>query len=216
MKTRIKTFLLFISLVQLSILLCGSPLKAQEDLNKGVYFVQSLSELELAGDAGSPFSTGHDGWNMEYWVNATWARVVLDQPGDAFLQIGEAAFNRFNPRPRGQFGGNVPEPGYQIAIRLDEPGDVTGTLYFPNEWNGPLVAYRFSIKADQFTAERNEFLNVKLSQYLYFRNSQLTGAAWFRYQANEIQKELGQTDLANVDGTAQDVNWQTESEMERS
>ncbi len=218
MKTRITLLLPFISFILLNCLSSNSHLVAQVDSNKGVYFVQSLGELELTGDVKSPFGPSEETWNMEYWENARWAFVVLDQPGEAYLQIGEFVFNRFNVRPMVMPSETsaTTAPAYRIAIHLEEPADVTGTFYFPNLWNGPLVAYRFSIKADQFKTKRTDYLNVKLSHYRRLWNSQLTGTAWFRYQANQLTAELGLNDQVTNEGATQNNNWQTESEMDRS
>jgi hypothetical protein len=215
MKTGIAFTLPLIALIMLISFLSPGRLMAQQEAgNTGVYLVQSLGQLALKGDAVSPFAAGDDSSGIDYWTHTPWATSVLDQPGDVYLQIGEGLSNRFGRSVTSS--ANDPDGGYKIAIRLDEAVDVSGTLYVPNQWNGPLQAYRFSVKADQFTAKRNEFLQVKLSHYRRLWNSPLAGAAWFRYQTLQASTALGESDPVPGEDMRRNNTWQTESEMERS
>lgn len=167
---------------------------AQQEKVEGVYFVQSLSRIKLSGDAESPFSIKNNSQaSWRFWTNVVWASAVLDNPGEIYLQVENA-----QSRAPNRLGGRVlqapGDPDNRIAIRLDEAADVTGTLYVPNKWDGPLETYQFSIKAEQFTAKKSEYLKVKLAQYERLLDSQLTGAAWFRFQTNAISEQLGLID----------------------
>lgn len=209
MKTRITFLLAFILLALLTPFSTANHLAAKQESSEGVYFVQSLDQLKLTGEEKSPFTSNENNWNMEFWDNARWGYATLDQAGDVYLELGEGLGNRFRAR-------TDDVPNYKIAIRLESAADVSGTLYFPTTWNGPLVAFRFEVKADQFTAERKDFLAAKLSHYRYLWNARNSGSAWFRYQANQIAAELGTNESVSDEGQQRNVDWQTESEMERS
>lgn len=183
-----------IFLVLLTHFVASNEASAQQKKAEGVYFVQSLNRIKLSGDAESPFSAkNNSSSNWRFWTNMMWASAVLDNPGEIYLQVEDVQFSSPN-----RLGGRVlqapGDPDNRIAIRLEKAADVTGTVYIPNKWDGPLEAYRFTIKAEQFTAKKNDYLKVKLAQYERLWESQLTGAAWFRFQTNAISEQLGLID----------------------
>ena len=99
-------------------LLGATPVVFAQQNDDGVYFVQSISEMELTDAEGVKTSLSDD----RFWrLGANpWARVVLTQQGEAYLQRGQS--NRFFvPSERGNDRETI-----KLAIRLDEPAVVSG------------------------------------------------------------------------------------------
>lgn len=219
MKTQFALILSLVAVTLLPSLPESHALAAQQTSTDGVFFLRSLNRLKVDGEVRFPFRNYEGRRYSRFWANARFAYVALDQSGEAFLQLDVISGRRPGLPTVVDESGDLDDDSYRgpkLAIRLDTPADVTGTIYIPEDWNSQLKAFHFSIKADQFTASRKEFLRTKYAHYQRLWNSQLTGAAWFRYQASELARQLGQRKTVSGDARRQTWARQNESELERS
>ncbi|HJT34636.1 MAG TPA: hypothetical protein VJ783_21580 [Pirellulales bacterium] len=120
----------------------------------------------------------------EGWASSNDARAadfepyaVLDGPGEVYLT--DPGWSKW-----WAFGGG-------IAIRRDQPGDVTGRVFTRKTDLSGLVARRFEIpEAARNNEAREHFYRAKHEHYRRLAERGVPGAAWFRYQATLARREL--------------------------
>ncbi|MBN1394387.1 MAG: hypothetical protein JW959_05145 [Pirellulales bacterium] len=144
---------------------------------------------------------------------AMWPYVVLDGPGEAYVvgrgtprdtwyapYLPELSPSTYTgPPPAPAPAGAAPPPpqatvvppsaGTGIYILAPEGKEVTGRLYVPNADLTGMIALKFAVPASAAKAEsKPPFLWAKMSHYESLRNRDIPGGAWFRHQANSIQR----------------------------
>jgi hypothetical protein len=141
-----------------------------------LYYVTTLDRLSLV-DGELPDSLP---------VRFAWGRttphpyVVLDGPGEAYF-ASPSGFQGFDGSGIGT-----------LALRIPERRDVTGRLCLEGP-DATLVAVRFRVPADAFSADgRRGFLETAGDEYLTLLAGGWPGAAWWRFRAGEIARELGE------------------------
>jgi hypothetical protein len=141
------------------------------------YFNVPLDKLEVTeGErpAGSP-----DTWNLWQLSLETSPYAVLDGPGEIILS---------STLPEGGSGVNA------LLIRTGQEADITGELFYQKS-EGKMAIVKFKIAATQSKDDAKEaFLRAKESHYETLLDRNIPGAAWFRYQAAEAGKALGNDD----------------------
>lgn len=148
------------------------------------YFVVSLDDVTITEGKlpHDPNSIKDDPYSYDYW--SSWReplrlpRIVVDGEGEAYV---------------GMWARRHPEAWWKLAVRAPAEKKVTGRLYLaePDKRNG-MIALRFEIDPSKGSADKKEaFLQIKQVHYKLLADARLPGAAWFRHQRMETERELG-------------------------
>lgn len=114
--------------------------------------------------------------------------AVLDGRGEAYLTTTDESEGRGNPwRREWSLSSGV------LVARAEAGADLTGWMYLPNaDWSG-LTPIKFRVEgAARSDLARTAFLRAKAIHYDGLLRSGNPGAAWFRHQADEARKALGE------------------------
>ena len=195
-----------LSLALILFVFAAGPASAQAPDPEGVYYVQALSEVDWDEANDPQFPVDRRVGSLS--DPDLWARVVLDQPGEACLQMAPLRFRSAATARGGE------DEDINLAIRIGAPADVSGTVWFSTGRNRPLQPFRFKVSADQFTADRDQFLAAQQARYQRLLSARFPGAAWFRFRTNQLADELNQQPLAGE--RAAEGRWQNERDIERS
>ena len=125
-------------------------------------------------------------WDAYRWFNMSYLGApyaVGDAGEEIYLQFPDA----FSDGP-----DTVAEP--RLAVRTDQPGAPSGRLYMRAGDSGPWSSIHFRVNgsADSPEAARTAFLTAKASHYERLLAMGIPGAAWYRHEAREARKALGQ------------------------
>jgi hypothetical protein len=115
--------------------------------------------------------------------------VALDGDGEAVVEM----MNRFAPWSFTQ--QDLLEA--TILVRVPEKREITGRLYVPKPDLQGFVVTRFRIPADKADAAFHDaFYQAQVAEYQALQSANVPGAAWFRHELREAQRELNQAPQA--------------------
>ncbi len=144
-----------------------------------VYHVIAVDDLELTEGSLADDDPRRRMW-WRFRRNRT--RVVLDGPGEAFLE---------GP-------GQTPDEDARhgvIAVRAPAGEDITGRIYVPDVTpDQKRTALRFRIAADTEATDPREFHRIVRRHYDRLLRTDRPGAAWFRHRAREARRAEGADD----------------------
>lgn len=152
-----------------------------------VYFFEDLDNLKItegklptAPEVRDPRTRFNDTYDFQtgWYGQLRLPYAVLDDVGEVYV---------------GMWTHRSSEAWWKLAVRAPSGKKVTGRLWLVNSTTpAGMSMIRFEIDPAKGTPENREaFLRVKRSHYEQLAAAQLPGAAWFRYQRNEAERELG-------------------------
>ena len=147
------------------------------------YHIQ-FSEMQFV-EGKKPAVPSADDWRFREQAWTMLPYIVLDGPGEAYIDENMGDFNRWEtPRLTALHDG--------IVIRTNQAGKVTGRLYYPKpDWSGMAI---FSFTAPLPTADedaRRTFYFSKAEYYQRLLDRQIPGSAWFRREARQARLAAG-------------------------
>lgn len=172
-----------------ALLLMGGLAAAEER-----FLSAPLTQLEILEGELPDDETLQQTWQYYGWSSAAfWASPYV--VGDA----GEEMYVGFpKDEPGWEYTPASPEEDTdtrsRLTIRTDSPEPPTGKLFFPNADGNGFTSVRFSVKegeGDPDTA-RTMFFTAKARHYERLLSLGIPGAAWFRHEARDARKALGQ------------------------
>ncbi|HVS20188.1 MAG TPA: hypothetical protein VMT18_16410 [Planctomycetota bacterium] len=155
--------------------LTAAPASAQ------VYARVPVAELEPADELPriAPFDAAEPGD-----VRAARPRVVLDGPGEAFLEL-----------PHAELQADWHAQDLRRAVlwlHLPEPRPVRGRLYAPERDARSMQRVEFTLDAPRFDPSlRERFLDVEFAHWRALSDAGAPGTAWFRHRAEAARRALG-------------------------
>jgi len=175
--------------VSVNAAMCAAMLSAllgARAVAEDVYYDVPVNELRI--------TSGELPGNLREINSTTFGDVVdpyvrLDGEGEAYLypeEHGNARWVSFD-RPRTRLG-----------VRVAHKDAVQGTMFLPKSGGGMSIV-RFEVPADQAAAEaKRGFHRGKQFYYARWRDRDVPGGAWFRYQAHQASKQAGHGDPQNA------------------
>jgi hypothetical protein len=139
--------------------------------------------------------------------------AVLDGEGEIYVDDENRANDRWpSPASFRDFDN------FRVAVRTAAPRNVTGRIFLPKFDASGMVELKFEIPAASAdAAQRDAFNRLKIAHYQRLGNLDVPGGAWFRHQAKEAQKALGnKADDRNNNPNLQQPRWDGTGEIERS
>lgn len=137
--------------------------------------------LEFEGER--PLQPGTLDWSEAWAQDARAPYVVLDLPGEAYLDYVE----RGTPNARAWL---TESPA--LALRLEGDGPITGRLWLPTRDLAGLALHRFRVATPDASADaRTRFYEAMEEHYAWLAQRELPGAAWFRHQRAEARRLRG-------------------------
>ncbi len=124
-------------------------------------------------------------WNWR-WQGILRPYIVLDKEGEGYYLPDRI----IRAVPSG--GTEETDPLSMIYVKAEAGKNVTGRLYLPKRDFSGMVEVKFSIPADKANAKhRNAFYETKANYYHELSDRQIPGGAWWRYQVQLADRELG-------------------------
>ena len=169
--------LLTIALVSLTLALTATA-------TADVYYVLPVADVEIVAGELPTSRDADDRWSPLWRMREVMQPyAVLDGEGEIYV---------------GSDLGGLQTGRFTLAVRTPGARDVTGKLFVPKYDLTGMAAVKFKIPANRGKEDhRNQFLEARLQHYRLLTGRDLPGAAWFRHQARQTQKELGETVGAN-------------------
>ena len=168
-----------LTLGTLALAFCTAPLEADEpevasrkEQGQDFYYRVRLSDLKCEDPLPESIST------VAYmYTDPTemFTRIILDQPGTGICLISR------HTSP--------------FAFHVHQSGDVTGTLYFLDEYDiekGSEYALRFTLPVEGLTQQPRAYHELRADWYQLLMSQDIPGAAWFRLQHMESLALAGQ------------------------
>jgi len=165
-------------------LVSGVKIAAAED----VFYRAPWSELELT--EGSLPGQEERTWRNWELRRLTVPYAILDGEGEVYV-----SYQAFPDAMRvGNRPGDASSPTMEtMVVRTAATRDVTGRLFVPTSDGKAMVMVRFKIPASRASREaRTTFYEFKKWHYEQWLAQGIPGSAWFRHQAREAQRALGQ------------------------
>ncbi|MCK6446534.1 MAG: hypothetical protein L6Q99_09100 [Planctomycetes bacterium] len=146
--------------------------------------------LEFEGERPAP--PGSLDWRRSWVQDVRAPYVVLDVPGEAYLDYVDAA----NAGTR-EWVTDVPA----LALRLTSDAPVTGRLWMPTrDWQG-LTMHRFRVaQPDASPDPRARYFEAMEEHYARLDRRDLPGEAWFRHRAAWARRQRGAGGVESLDG----------------
>ncbi len=149
------------------------------------YFRVRWNELKITDGELPVYKPANDNWPLRQQIMRVTPFVVLDAPGEAYLQRGDLWSNVLD------VNDSEAKPVF-LAVRSSVKQDVTGRFFMPKPDGQGLVVLKFQIAANSATKEAARLFQVaKIEHFERLLNAGRPGAAWFRYQAQTARKTLG-------------------------
>jgi hypothetical protein len=173
------------------VIVIGSAKTQAED----AFYRIALDDLKLT--AGKlPGNQEHDDENFSWnWRRSETFRpyLVVDNGGEGYFL--PERFTRAIPS-----GSNEEQdPANLIHIKAEADKDVTGRIYLPKTDFSGMVEVKFTIPADKANQKhRTGFYQTKSAYYQELSDRQIPGGAWWRYQVQRADRELGQKKKENA------------------
>jgi hypothetical protein len=154
--------------------LCAAHATAEE-----AYYDVSLTDLRLTE---GQLPADLDVWRMRLPERRPYA--VLDGEGEAYIGLpAEGGWEAW-------YGWESVRTSASLAIAAPAGQDVTGHLYLPRTDAEGMERLSFAVAASQSTPQaKGMFLWAKQRHYEHLLARRIPGAAWFRHQVQETQKE---------------------------
>ena len=119
--------------------------------------------------------------------------VVLDGPGEAYLDVGA-----------GQPWERDPRHPKRCALRLPEGAPASGRVFMARPDASGFDVRRFTVPADADSpSAQAAFLEIAEDHYRHLLALDLPGAAWFRHQADVLARERQTKDAAPMEKQAE-------------
>ena len=202
------------------LLLLAAPaaIHAEEPAPAGEgYFVAPLADVQWQDDVSESIREGLFQTNSSS-PEAAYPRVVIESEGEIYVVTDRTSEN--NRRPNVEIieraESELPEEADvekqadleeqadeqpmleapnapHLAIRIERPRAVRGTLYATDPNDEKVVAISFRVPASEFTPRwREAFLLTRLAHYDRLNGQDIAGGAWFRHQARVTRQALGE------------------------
>ncbi len=137
---------------------------------------------ELKIDGPRPTAVNQQDWRFRGRNWAMFPYIVLDQPGEAYLD--SASLDNI-----ARFAGPFPvSPLQTVCVRAAKPGDIAGRLFWPKvDWSG-MTEFKFTIPAQKASDDaRVPFYQAKERYYNVLLHRDIPGGAWFRHEIGQAQ-----------------------------
>ncbi len=149
-----------------------------------VYYHIPVSSLKFT-EGSLPVQGGF--WGGQRWqlLPAVRPYAVLDGAGEVYVNSP----NEMAWAPTTRFAETT-----TVSIRTTGSTEVTGRLFVPQTNLNGMVQLKFRIAPAEATpAAKSAFFKAKKDHYRSLQDRNLPGGAWFRHQAQEAAKNLGET-----------------------
>jgi hypothetical protein len=146
------------------------------------YYKVLLDDLKLADGARPP---ARETFRWQSWQRSRVMTpyVVLDGPGEAYVQLGGWWAAPWSEQARR-------EDRSSLCIRTEGKRDLAGRLFFPkSDWSG-MEIFKFTIPAKEAgtdTKTRETFYFAKWDHYNDLLRRGVPGAAWFRHDLRQSE-----------------------------
>ncbi len=158
------------------------------------FFHIRWSELKVVDGELPTYKNANADWPLRQRLMKVLPTVLLDEPGEAYLQRGDLWSNVLD----------VIDPDTKpvfVALRSSAKKEVTGRLFMPKPDGNGLVALKFRVAANSATKEAaRSFQMAKIEHFERLMLSGSRGTAWFRHQSQSARKALGS--LSNTETEA--------------
>ena len=149
------------------------------------FFHIRWSELKIVDGELPTYKDANADWPLRQRLMKVQPTVVLNEPGEAYLQRGDLWSNVLD----------INDPNVKpvfVALRSSAKNDVTGRLFMPQPDGNGVVALKFQVAGNSATKEAaRSFQLAKIEHFERLLLSGNPGAAWFRHQSDTARKALG-------------------------
>lgn len=181
----------FTALLAVLVTLFSAATVSAED----AFFFPAAADIQFDDESQIPEKA--EGYN--YWT--LWRvqdKVMAMQPYVELAGDGEA-FVDLRGRSPWQYPYHTGVKDLKLAVRLPEPGDVSGWLVVPKPDYSGMARLKFRVDGKLANvAAQNEFYAIKEAHYQHLLDRGVAGGAWFRHEMRLARGERGATDEPQV------------------